>query len=246
MPWTAVTASRPLGSQRPDAVAAAGAPARQPGRHPVGAPEQLGIGERAAALVLHGRMARPPGGGVLEKSAEVASVHGRRPCPARWIRIRYRGGRDLAHWSYRVSRGVVVRSMTPSGRVATGSRAAAVGPGAGCRPGGAAVREEASRERRVGGDRPGQRLRNSRSWPVALGWSSQAAISSVAGSSGSKVSERSKVGDGVVGRQGLQPRHRLGPDARGRPPDPTRGMITIASGTPAERHSAAIAPRVRS
>ena len=28
--------------------------------------------------------------------------------------------------------------------------------------------------------------------------------------------------------------------------DPTRGMITIASGTPAARQSAAIAPRVRS
>ena len=52
-------------------------------------------------------------------------------------------------------------------------------------------------------------------------------------------------GESVVGRDGLEPRDRLGP-SDGTSALPTRGMITIASGTPAARHSAAIAPSVRS
>ena len=51
--------------------------------------------------------------------------------------------------------------------------------------------------------------------------------------------------DGVMGGQRLS---RATGSARlsGASSDPTRGMITMASGTPSARHSAAIAPRVPS
>ena len=52
-----------LGQEQADAVAPADAPARQPGGQAVGGVRQRGIGQRAAVLVLDGRVVGPPRGG---------------------------------------------------------------------------------------------------------------------------------------------------------------------------------------
>ena len=54
----------PLGQEQPDAVAPADAPAGQPGGQAVGGAGQLGVGQRAAVLVLDGRVVGPPRGGL--------------------------------------------------------------------------------------------------------------------------------------------------------------------------------------
>ena len=90
------------------------------------------------------------------------------------------------------------------------------------------------------------RARNKRRWPIALGWSSQAAISICARVERVEGVREVEDRQSLVGCDGLEPRNGLGTALAVQSDLPTRGMITITSGTPAARHSAAIAPMVLS
>ena len=71
----AVTASRLLGSQRPDAVAPAHAPAGQPGRQPIGPWASAANDSVRPDLVLHGRLIGMLRGSRFQKLTEMKSIH---------------------------------------------------------------------------------------------------------------------------------------------------------------------------
>jgi hypothetical protein len=74
IPCSAATASRPLGQEQADPIAAPDPPARQSGGRAIGGAGQFGEGQGPAPFVLDGRVAGPPRGGPVEQLAEVASV----------------------------------------------------------------------------------------------------------------------------------------------------------------------------
>ncbi len=211
-------------------------PSAQPGRQPVGAAQQLGVGEHPPRSSSTAGWSGPPRGGLVQKLAEVASIHGRRPCPSSLDCIPQKA---RAFPRLVTMTGLVTRRRSPS---AGPDRSPSVPPPGGApwsdgvlHPGRAAgiwcVRDDAAASaeqppvaRRVGMVVPGGDLELRR---VVL-------VEGV---------RQVEHGDGVVGRDAFS---RATGSARtsGASALPDAGDDHQASGTPAERHSAASRPSV--